>query len=356
MNAVRDASWAASLFAVDPVGTGGVCLRSQVQPARDQWLQLVRELLVSGGVRRIPFNISDNRLLGGLDLVATLKANRPVAERGVLAASDGGVVVISMAERLTRRTAAYLCAVLDAGEAVLPREGVMLRHPARVGVIAVDEGLNEDEAVPICLLDRLAFLLDLNGFSRRAQLEPLHQPAQIRAAREMLAEVSAAPEVVESLCATALALGAGSVRCSLLAYRAARAAAALYGRAHVTEEDAILAARLVLAPRATMLPAPPEAAAEPARETLQPSPSPADAPKESPNDRRVGELEARVLAAAEAAIPPGLLMRLKAQAALARHRPNSTGRAGGLRNAGARGRPRRRSQRSAARRRSVERD
>jgi len=90
MSAASDASWVAALFAVDPVGLAGVLVRSQVQPARDQWLQLLRELLPAGGVHRIPFNISDGRLLGGLDLAATLKANRPVAERGVLAASDGG--------------------------------------------------------------------------------------------------------------------------------------------------------------------------------------------------------------------------------------------------------------------------
>ncbi len=71
---------AASLLAVDPAGLGGVCLRSLVQPARADWLQMLRDLLPVGlPLRRIPFNIADGRLLGGLDLVATLRANRPVA-------------------------------------------------------------------------------------------------------------------------------------------------------------------------------------------------------------------------------------------------------------------------------------
>ena len=40
-----------------------------------------------------------DRLIGGVDLAATLSSGRLVAERGVLAAADGGIVVLPMAER-----------------------------------------------------------------------------------------------------------------------------------------------------------------------------------------------------------------------------------------------------------------
>ena len=82
----------AALFAVDPRGTGGVCLRSLAHPLRAQWLALLRESLpATAPLRRIPCGIPDDRLLGGLDLTATLRANRPVAERGVLAEANDGV-------------------------------------------------------------------------------------------------------------------------------------------------------------------------------------------------------------------------------------------------------------------------
>lgn len=339
MSAASDASWVAALFAVDPVGLAGVLVRSQVQPARDQWLQLLRELLPAGGVHRIPFNISDGRLLGGLDLAATLKANRPVAERGVLAASDGGVVAITMAERLSPHTAACVAAVLDAGEALAAREGVCVSHPARVGIVAFDEGLAADEVIPQSLADRLAFSLDLNGFSLRAPIVALHERREILAARQLLPSVRQAPDIIESLCATALALGVESLRAALYAYRAARIAAALQGCTEIAEDHAILAARLVLAPRATQLPAPREENSDPPRTEADP-PSSADAARaESPAEQQVGELQSRVLAAAQAAIPPGLLKQLEIGAALSRHRPSGSGRAGNLRNAGARGRP-----------------
>jgi magnesium chelatase subunit D len=348
MSAASDASLIAALLAVDPAGLGGVCLRSQVHPLRDQWVHLLRELLPAGTpLRRIPCNIADGRLLGGLDLAATLRANRPIAERGVLAESDGGVVVISMAERLSAHTAACLAGVLDAGGVDIAREGVSLRHEARIGIVALDEGIAEDERTPRSLLDRLAFLLDLEGLSLRSPLPALHDAEQIGSARELLGHMQMSKGLIETLCGTALALGAGSPRVSLLACRAARAAAALQGRGEVLEEDAILAGRLVLAPRATLLPAAREPQSEDAAAAEQ-SAAPADAPASAPADapsgaaesvEQPGEMESRVLAAAQAAIPQGLLARIVAGAAARHKASDGDGRSGALRTAGSRGRP-----------------
>jgi magnesium chelatase subunit D len=368
MSAESDAALVASLFAVDPYGLGGVCLRSAVQPAREQWLLGLRDLLPAGTpVRKVPFNIPDGRLLGGLDLVATLKANRPVAERGILAEADGGVVILAMAERLTAQTAARLNAALDAGEVAMPREGVMLCHQARVGVVVLDEGIGEDEHAPVALLDRLAFLLDLSGFPLRAVLTPEHERAEIAVARALLARVQYDADILEALCATALALGAGSLRTNLLALRTALAAAALEGRTRVTHEDAVLAARLVLAPRATRLPARAEAeaqaqaqatssepppTAEPSVNDEPPPPAPeSDSPGDSGPDAEQpadseppaidpDKLNEMLVAATQAAIPAGLLVRLRATAAAQRRAGTSSGgRTGDWRRSGMRGRP-----------------
>src|SRR4051794_5056841 len=92
---------AAALFAVDPIGLGGVVLRSSAGPLRQCWLDTVAALLPDGTPwLRVPLQVSDERLLGGLDLSATLQAGRPVAQRGLLASADGGVVLLSMAERI----------------------------------------------------------------------------------------------------------------------------------------------------------------------------------------------------------------------------------------------------------------
>jgi magnesium chelatase subunit D len=327
-----DAAGVAALLAVDPAGLGGAALRAAPGPLRDRWLGLLREALPSGTPwRRLPPDTPDSRLLGGLDLAATLAAGRPRAERGVLAEADGGVVVLPMAERLEGRMAARLASVLDMGEVVAERDGLTRRWPARIAAIALDEGIDAEETPPAPLLDRLAFALSLDGLSHAAPLV-LPEPAAIAAARAGLPGIEAAPEFSEALCATALVLGIASPRAALHALRAARAAAALAGRRAVIEADAVLAARLVLAPRARQVP---EEAAEPA-EPPEPPPEPAEGSDraEAPTPEELTEL---LVAAARAALPPALLARLAATARAAAGAADA-GRAGQTARAGRHGR------------------
>ncbi len=328
-----DASWAAALFAVDPAGTG-VALRALTGPVRVRWLALLRALLPPGPLRTVPLNIPDARLLGGLDLAATLQAGRPVAERGILAEADGGVVVVAMAERVSPGTAARIAAVIDQGAVTVARDEPMRRHPARIGVIAIDEGMADDERAPPALRDRLAFHVDLANVGARVVDGPLPAAAQVAAARLALPRVRADDDVLEGLCLTAAALGIASVRAPLLALRAACAAAALAGRDTVIEADAALACRLVLAPRATMLPAP-----EPQATDAPPAPEPAE-PQAEDEAKPVpdGAMQDMLIEAAKAAIPAGLLAQLAAGNG-PRSRAPTAGAMGALQNAGRRGRP-----------------
>ncbi|MGE0329347.1 MAG: magnesium chelatase subunit D [Ramlibacter sp.] len=347
-----DAAVAAALFAVDPAGLGGVALRAAAGPVRDQWLALLRQLLPAGTPqRRIPLNTTDASLLGGLDLAATLQCGRPVAQPGVLAQTDGGIALLAMAERVSAGVAARLAAVLDTQEVVAERDGLAIRQRARLGVVALDEGLDDDGQLPAALLDRMAFHLDLNT-PAPAQDIPDWQPDEILQARALLAQVQASDAIVQALCATAQALGVASLRAPLLALRVARVAAALAGQDEVEQGHAEMAARLVLAPRATQLPAPPQQAEDQPEQDDTPEPPPpaddnaGDLPDETdkpeePEERNEptgGELQELLLAAAAAALPPGLLAALQAGEA-SRSRAQAAGRGGAAQKSRARGRP-----------------
>jgi magnesium chelatase subunit D len=344
-DATADAPWddaarAAALFAVDPTGLGGVALRAPAGPVRDRWLLLLRELLPPDApVRRLPLGVGDERLLGGLDLAATLASGRPVASRGLLADADGGIVLLAMAERVPPLAVARLTAALDAGEVLVERDGFALRLSARFGVVALDEGLSDDERPPAALLDRLAFHVDLGTVAARNARSAPFDTEDLTAARAALASVRVGDDVVEALCAAALALGIASIRAPILALRAARAAAALAGRREVTHADAALAGRLVLAPRATAVPA-----AEPAGDKADEAPPAEHDGAEASRDRdgetapvEGGALDDVVLAAAQAAIPAGLLAQLRLAGGSAA--PRAPGRAGGVQRPAPRGRP-----------------
>ena len=336
-----DAVLAATLFAVDPAGTG-VWVRALPGPVRDRWLSLLRGMLPpSAPVRRCPLHVADERLLGGLDLTATLRARCKVAARGLLAEADGGVVLLGMAERLAPATAARLGAVLDTGEVALERDGLALRLPGRVGMVALDEGMAEDERPPAALLDRMAFRVDFDLIGVRDAASPVVKDGDLQAARVLLPEVRADGAVLHALCAAALELGIASGRAPLLAVRVARAAAALAGRKDVSKADAMLAGRLVLGPRATRLPT----AEQPPGEGGENAPPPqGDEQNDSDgqDDAPLGDapLSDAVLAAAQAAIPAGMLQQLQAAGGAAlRSRPGAAGAGGERRAAAQRGRP-----------------
>jgi magnesium chelatase subunit D len=247
---------AAALLAVDPPGLGGIALRGPAGPLRDQWLALLRRLLPSGSPwLRVPSHAGDAALLGGLDLTATLETGRPVAQQGLLARADAGVLVLPMAERASPGVASQLAAVLDRREVVLAREGLSLRSPARLALLALDEGAADEERLPAALLDRLALHL-LAEPAPEGETPPGWHAADIERARSRLPGVTLPESVLQGLCAAALAWGIDSLRAPLMAVHAARAAAALDGQDEVGDTHAALAAALVLAPRATRLPPP----------------------------------------------------------------------------------------------------
>jgi magnesium chelatase subunit D len=362
----RQADLVAAMLAVDPAGLGGVALRSAAGPQRQAWLDTLRSLLPADTPwRRVPLHINDDRLLGGLDLAATLKAGRPVAQQGLLAEADGGIAVLAMAERLSASTAANVAVVLDTHELIVERDGIGTRRHSRIGVVALDEGMNDDEHAPPGLRERLAFHLTLQVTAGAADDDTArYSAADVAAARSGYSRTVIADSMVESLCAATLALGIDSLRVASLACRAARVLAALDARAEVNVQDAACAAALVLAPRATQAPAAnaaatpapaPEAGDEAApqdppdsQETVGSDESPADDRKPGADGETETETETvatpqgavddQVLEAALAALPAGLLASLALGAAKGRRSP-AAGRAGAAQLGSSRGRP-----------------
>jgi magnesium chelatase subunit D len=332
-----DAVLAAALFAVDPRGLGLV-VRSRAGAVRDRWLGILRHMLPPDApFRRVPLGISDDRLIGGLDLSASIAEGRAIVSSGVLAEADGGVVIIAMAESVDRSTAARIAAAHDDGEVAIEREGFSRRSPSRFGIVALDEGAEPDERLPHVLADRLALYVDLDGVSIREAGSPNPvSPEDVVAARGSYAAVEVGDGVCAALCATAMALGVASLRAPLLAVRAAAAHAALHGRVVADEDDAVVAARIVLAPRATVLPAADEEPSPPPPEDQEPQQE--SEPDGERDSSTVEPLEDMILAAARAAIPKGLLARLMVERA-GLTRAKESGRSGATKKSVLRGRP-----------------
>lgn len=307
---------ALQLLCVDPGGLGGLWLRARAGPLRDRATDAAAALPLPP--RRLHPAIGDEALFGGLDLAATLAEGRMVRRAGVLAAP--ALLVLPMAERATPGLAARLAAALDAG-------------PGHC-LIALDEGAADDEALSPALAERLAFHIDLEGLAW-GDTGPI-ELADAAAARARLGAVALAPGALADLVRVAHALGVESLRAPLLAARAARAAAALAGRAAPGPEELRRAVELVLAPRATRLPEP-EAGPEDPAEDKAPPPGEPGAGEEGAAGAPSALPAELLLEAARALLPADLLARVAAGRA-ARGAKAGAG-AGAPRKGNRRGRP-----------------
>lgn len=341
----EDALAAVALLAVDPQGLGGVRVMAQAGPVRDAWLASLRTLLPAGTpVLRLPAGAGEDRLLGGIDLSATLAAGRPVLQPGLLAAAHGGVLLAVMAERLPAATVAHLAAALDSAQVRIERDGLSALHDAGFALVAFDEALPDDAPLSAALADRMGPWLDLSAIALAdAPRADAALALDVRRARALLPQVAVGEDLLQALVAATLALGVDSARAAWFALRTTRASAALRGAVQADAGDAALAARLVLAPRATRqpMPAEPERPDEPeddaadAQAQEQPEPPRDDAADET---RTGGELSERLVEAALASLPAGLLARL-ASGERVRTSARAAGSAGALSSSRLRGRP-----------------
>ncbi|MEM0906921.1 MAG: VWA domain-containing protein [Pseudomonadota bacterium] len=292
-----------------PAVFGGLILRGPRTEGRDRILASLQDAV------RLPIHVDIERLIGGLDLSATLSAGSPRQLRGLLASGVGPVIVPS-AERLGAQTAGLLALLLDGalagphGEPIAPRP-----------LIVLDEAEGDDPPLDPRLLERIALILPADI---RA-----HAPPTIARLPQDWRHTPLHDETINELLTAALLFGVPSIRTSNQLCAAAKALAALDGHG-VSPQVAQFAAALVLGPRAI-----PRQEVEPAplpEEAQQPGPS--DGEDDGQNLTQAGELRERVVEAVDAALDSDLFSIVGAAAS----QRGPQGRAGRTKKGG-RGRP-----------------
>jgi magnesium chelatase subunit D len=285
---------------------------------RDAWLATLNELHPQA--RRLPNHADAERLLGGLDLSATLQTGKAVQQAGLLQQTSPTVLLLPMAERLPDDTAAILGQVLD--------QGMVGSAPTCIGLAALDEALDDEPPLAGGLQERLGIWLDLRqlgravGSDEETQMMQAALPLQdMQAMRQHVQQVQANDAQMQALCQTAMALGVDSLRAPVAALRLACVLSGLRGFDSVQDEDLGRAARLVITPRATRVPPPPEqpeqepAPPEPQEQEPPPEQDPADNPPEPPEPPQDEDITPQQMAdvlleAALATLPVDVLRQL----------------------------------------------
>ncbi len=218
----------------------------------------------------LPLGATEDRVVGTLDLESALAHGQKRFEPGLLARAHRGFLYIDEVNLLEDHLVDVLLDVAASGENVVEREGLSVRHPARI--VLVGSGNPEEGELRPQLLDRFglavevrtptdvktrvevvrrrdAFDRDPQGFVARWQTEEARIRDLITAAKQIVANVQVSDDALLRATQLCLELGTDGLRGELTMMRAARALAALEASKEVDDSHLRRVAPMTLSHR-----------------------------------------------------------------------------------------------------------
>lgn len=215
----------------------------------------------------LPLGVTEDRVVGTLDIERALKTGEKHFEPGLLAAAHRGMLYIDEVNLLSDHIADVLLDAAAMGVNYVEREGISVSHAASfilVGTMNPEEGELRPQ-----LLDRFGLAVDVQAerdATVRAEVvrrriafdqDPTACVAQwieveqaerqrLAAARQLLPNVRLDDALLQLITGICSDFGVDGMRADIAMYRAAVALAAYEGRSEVGEDDVRRVARLVL--------------------------------------------------------------------------------------------------------------
>ncbi|MFB7376469.1 putative cobaltochelatase [Kitasatospora purpeofusca] len=215
----------------------------------------------------LPVGVSEDRIVGSLDLERALSEGVKAYEPGLLARAHRGVLYIDEVNLLQDHVVDLLLDAAAMGRSYVEREGVSVRHAARfllVGTMNPEEGELRPQLLdrfgltveiaatrePVeraeVVRRRLSYDADPAAFAERFAADERALAERITAARELLPQVELTDTALRQITAVCAAFEVDGLRADIVMARTAVALAAWAGRTEVLAEDVRKAAQLAL--------------------------------------------------------------------------------------------------------------
>ncbi len=227
-------------YSCDPNDTESLCVecleRSSQAPLKKRQIPVP--------VVDMPLGVTEDRVVGALDLERALSEGIKSFEPGLLARANRGFLYIDEVNLLEDHLVDLLIDVASSGENLVEREGLSVRHPSRF--VLVGSGNPEEGELRPQLLDRFGLSVEVKTpteldlrvavIKRRDEFERDRSRFAIKwkqhddrlrrrivAARKRLIDIAVPDEMLESAAKLCMQLGTDGLRAELTLIRAARA-------------------------------------------------------------------------------------------------------------------------------------
>lgn len=245
----------------------GVLISGEKGTAKSTLVRSLADIVGKGSIVEIPLNVTEDRLVGTLDLSDAVNNGDCRFEKGLLADADDNFIYIDEVNLLNSGIAGILSQVISTGENIVERDGISYRHKCRcipIGSMNPEEGFlcpqlldrfglfvnmtaeTDIEIRTEIIRRRLAFEEDPEKFSERYKDEQQKTADEIQAAKELLPGTEISREMFELIALTAAQAGCDGNRCEIILAETARALCALRGDTAVSADDVKTAAEFVL--------------------------------------------------------------------------------------------------------------
>ncbi|MCK4717180.1 MAG: ATP-binding protein, partial [Thermoplasmata archaeon] len=215
----------------------------------------------------LPLNVTEDRLVGSIDIEKILSEGTKSFEPGILAEAHRGILYVDEINLLDDYIVDILLDAASSGQVVIEREGLSVAHPSDF-IIVGSMNPEEGELRPQ-ILDRIALQTEVVGIhdiesrmdivrrrdaftkdalSFRAKFEPEQDVLRkkVETARRMLPSVTTPERMLTLIARLCVDFDVDGHRADIIIERAARANASFEGRLEVTTDDVAVAAEMSL--------------------------------------------------------------------------------------------------------------